>query len=162
MASDRVTLLANALAGRGLHVVFDGLPAEVERAVRPALSVALAIVPRWAREVRVKWDDANNEHEANVHASAAYRSCCISVCPAFIALAPREREQVLMHELVHLHVSPLHTAALDALHALSDEGSGERALAESSLDAALETVVEDLTMLCRDLLDGDTEPVEFP
>lgn len=140
------------LGGRDLDVVILGMPDEVRSAALAALERVLHCAPRWMRSLTLRWDESDNEHDATVSADHVYRRCLVTVCPAFLSLGPRDRERVMLHELVHVSLDALHTAALQTVHAVTEEDSDMRTMAEKIVESALESCTEDLAHLLRDLM----------
>lgn len=142
------------LGGRDLRVEVEPMPDEVRSAVLQSIAPVLRCVPAWLRQMTVAWDDDDTEHNARISADHVYRRATVYVCPPFLRLDARDRELVMVHEIVHMHLDVMHAGVLATVHAVTEEGSDLRSLAEQTVETAMESATEDLAHLIRSLLSG--------
>lgn len=126
-------------------------PADIRRIVEPVLVRWLDLVPTWCQEFRVRYrGDEQNTLKVNIHHSN--RWAVLTITGAWLDEPESAREEAIIHELVHVAVEPLFTAADRAVEELSDEDSPVRRLASAGLREGLECSVDDLARGIQRLL----------
>lgn len=122
------------------------LPADLRAIVEPHLMRWADLAPAWCHEVCVRWDDDDTEAAIRVDVSYEYRNADLYVLANFLS-KPTERDQHIVHELMHLSLAPL-TAVAEAMRdALVTHAPDVKAWADEMLRQGEESTTCDLTHL---------------
>ena len=117
--------------------VEDEVPAEVSALVVPIVEKLADLIPAWCEELRIKWT-ADLDHIAQVNVSERYRWAVITLSGMWLDLTSDRRIHTLVHEMIHMHLSPLSGKARELV---SDE------LPDKLIVDATEAVVCEITDL---------------
>lgn len=123
-------------------------PAEVRAAVEPILDRYRHLIPGWCRSLHVTYRDTGSE-EGNIlttGASPEYRHGWINILPAWLGETGESRERAIVHELIHLPLTPMVQMVEDLLTRLLDEGGAPQfhGFAQEQWRRAFEGAVQDL------------------
>jgi hypothetical protein len=123
------------------------LPKEILSAVKDTLEKYEALVPGWVKHVNVSWIAHPNEPgtSAESRGDYAYRWASIYLCPTFLDENEAEREDTLIHELVHVMLFPLTNYYSDLVGYLDDQPDKVRDFIRNQTVEKMESVTVDVT-----------------
>ena len=123
------------------------IPKEVLSAVKETLEKYESLIPGWVKYVNVAWNP--NPSEAGTSAESrgdyAYRWAAIHLCPSFLDENEAEREDTIIHELVHVMLFPLTNYYHDLVGYLDDQPEKVRDFIRSQTIEKMESVTVDVT-----------------
>jgi hypothetical protein len=121
------------------------IPAEMRPLVESYFEPLAWMVPRWCERVNVMWSEASEEDTAmNTQAHFSYRFGEVTVYPCWLGLREEVKRNVVLHELIHLHLLPLHDYANNTLGKLLKDNEVFKAHAQGVLDEYHEGATQDL------------------
>lgn len=118
-------------------------PPDLRPIVEPVLNRWIGLVPTWCQEFIVRYDHRQDGRMATI-TDYPSRWVVLIVTPGWVGCVEAERENALVHELVHAGVEPLVSAARRVMENATDEGSPIRNMAAALLEDGMEASVEDL------------------
>jgi hypothetical protein len=125
-------------------------PNEVVGAIASHLERWAFLVPAWCREVNIVWNDREADTGAlSVAVYYEYRNADIEVLPNFLTNS-EGRERHVVHELIHLSLSPLTTTAEAMRDALVKKVPDVEDWATEMIRQGEESVTCDLAALMLD------------
>ena len=128
-----------------IHWTAD-MPPEVRKAAEPYIRKWVCLVPSWVLDLKmgVTWDET--QLYASSWSDQEYRRAGINLCPGWLAEDEDSRENILVHELVHMAVGPLDECAKSVVrHTIGEDNEALYTWANDQISKALEGAVEDLT-----------------
>lgn len=126
-------------------------PADVRAIVEPILARWLLLLPTWCQEFRVRYR-GDLDNTAMVEISHRNRWALLTVSGNWLDEPESEREEAIIHELLHVALEPLWVAASRLIEDVTPEGSPLRALGQSMASDGLEMSVDDLARAIQRLL----------
>lgn len=147
----------------------SGFPDVLKPNVVEILETFEAMFPLWLQTVYLEWDDEDVDNRAYIRVQGDYRRCTIIVCPGWLGLSSKIREESFLHELCHCFNAPVGEvgkAILDRMCPLGDDSTDEAVkdlyqTLQENLRKALEQCNQDLTysvLRFRDSLTHDELP----
>jgi hypothetical protein len=118
-------------------------PPEIRAAVEPYLTRWIALLPTWCQRFEVRYE-ADMDATMAMHVNHRNRWAQLRVTGQWLDEPDGERENAVVHELLHVGLEPCFAAARRIMEDLTQERDTTRALADSMLTDALECTVEDL------------------
>lgn len=119
------------------------VPADIRAIVEPYLTRWIGLLPTWCQRFEVRYDPHKQAAMA-VHTNHRNRWAQLQVTGEWLAESDRERENAVIHELVHVALEPFVHAAGRILEDLTEEGTPLRELGDSMFTDGMECAVEDL------------------
>lgn len=133
---------APSILGAARRIEWEGdFPADLRAIVEPVFAPLEKLLPTWCQTVVLR-NVPNLDSTLKVEISLRNRWVLVRVGPSWYAVSVIERQNSMMHELVHALLEPLNWAMKRILEAQELEGVGH-ALAERTLEDGLEQAVED-------------------
>lgn len=141
-----------------LRIAYDAdLPAEVRQAVEPYITAHAHRLPGWVYELRVGFDDNNQDANAWNRTNPEYRWARINVCAGFLTESAEDRNEIVLHELVHIPVQALVNAAWRLCEEVKEQSPAAERLAREAVRVAMEGAVTDVTCMLLDAI-GERAP----
>lgn len=118
-------------------------PPDVRAIVEPHLMRWLPLLPTWCQEFRVRY---RGDEDATLRIVTNHRNrwAMLVISGNWLDEPESEREQSIIHELIHVALEPFCTAAGRIVEDLTQEGTPLRSLADSMFTDGLECSVDDL------------------
>jgi hypothetical protein len=132
-----------------MKIVYELIDEHVDE-IKPHLERALAIVPREYVEIHVKRD--GDTPVLSITPRGEYRLINLYIGSGFFAEPKESRDLLLVHEFVHILVSPLHDTFKDVLEAFVSEESQQHILATDRWDQFEERAVCDIAFTFNNLM----------
>lgn len=89
-------------------------PKEVLSIVRPLAREFKWLVPPWCHVITITYD-VRAKAIMTCQLDADYRAARLVVGPKFLSLDKADRQQTIIHELIHIFVLPIADYAMDAI-----------------------------------------------
>lgn len=118
-------------------------PADVRAIVEPYLARWLPLLPTWCQEFRVRYRGGES-NTLKVDVSHRNRWAVLTVSGNWLDEPDSEREEAIIHELIHVALEPFCVATRRIVEDLTQEGTPLRSLADSMGTDGLECSVDDL------------------
>lgn len=118
-------------------------PVDIRAIVEPYLLRWIPLLPTWCQELRVRYRGEIGA-VAQVDISHRNRWALLIIGGNWLDEPEEEREEAIIHELIHVALEPLSTAASELVETLADDGTPLRRLAETQLRNGVECSVDDL------------------
>lgn len=125
------------------------MPTEVRTALAPLVERHIALVPTWCHVLLLDWDDTDRDALAKTTCRREYRWAKITVCPSWLRQDSTEREDTIVHELLHVVMEPVHNHTTDMLNLIREKYPDVHAWAEEQRRYANEATVQDMTRAIR-------------
>lgn len=140
------------------------IPAEVRTAIAPHLATHLHRIPGWVHELRVGYDPNNTEAAAWNRTLPEYRWARINVCGNFLSESLVDRDEIILHEIVHIPVQAIVNAAEQLLKLVEAHtpSAGVVDYAREQLRTAMEGTVSDVTRMLTDAIGAPTAAPSVP
>jgi hypothetical protein len=124
----------------------EGFPEEVRAAVHPLLSKYVGLVPAYVRKLWVAFDEKAEADSsvASQNGKWEYGFSKVWIRSNWLKCTPHDREETIVHELVHCVLMPLAHAAEELIIDTMTEDSPAANLAHRSLAKALEMTTQGL------------------
>ena len=122
------------------------VPDEVRAIFSPLLTRWGFLVPTWCHSIDIHWDDQDDSGALRVGTHYEYREADIYVLANFLT-TPENREQQVVHELMHLSLAPLTKVAESLRDALVKKAPDVEEWANEQFRQGEEATVCDLTAL---------------
>lgn len=106
-------------------IVQDHMRGQIE----PHLEAALAVAPRWLQSLTIRYDPSV-DGLLDVGSQPEYRFAVIRVGNAWFSEDETERNKAFVHEMVHVHLQPLHGVLEDLADAVNVDSNLRRWMAE--------------------------------
>jgi hypothetical protein len=91
-----------------MHKTFDGFTTVNQRTVEEHLNFLATIIPDWLFELTVFGPGhASDDYLSSVTVRINYRSATLYVAAAFFNESYVSQRRILLHEICHLHTSPI-------------------------------------------------------
>lgn len=128
-------------------------PADLRPSVEPHLLRWAGLIPTWCQEFIVRY---NSQQDGRMAAHVNYRNrwAVLIVTPEWFDSPEEERENSVLHELVHIGMEPLSSAVDRIIRDTLEEGSPLRELADGMFTDGMEASVEDMARAIRRAADG--------
>lgn len=126
-------------------------PADVRAIVEPVLLRWLPLLPTWCQEFRVRYR-GDNANTAQVNVSHRNRWAILTIAGNWLSEPRIEREEAIIHELIHVALEPCWSAASRFLEDVTQDGTPLREFAHSALTDGLECSVDDLARSIQRLI----------
>lgn len=143
-----------------LIVRWGYMPPEVRRAFAPLLYQHLWLVPGWCRQLFLQYDPHGDPNaDASSSSEPEYRQGRITLHAGWLDANPTQRRLEVIHEILHLPMSPMveeHAEAVDRLFVDGDAPKYRETLQEQ-WRKAFEGTVQDLSFAIL-ALDSATMP----
>lgn len=119
---------------------------EIERRIRDALTPWLWLVPGWVQRISVLVKDGGKKHSAQVKINYDYRTVKLTVYSAWLTQSGADRQENLVHELVHIPLALLNDFAVDKIDLLvpHDKNEAFNASLQEDLRERHEAATQDL------------------
>lgn len=127
-------------------------PADLRAIVEPHLMRWLPLLPTWCQEFRVRYRGDGDGATAKVAMSHKNRWAVLTVHGAWIDEPEEEREEAVIHELIHVALEPFSAASGRILEDLTEKDTPLRSLADSMFTDGLECTVDDLARSIQRLM----------
>lgn len=128
----------------------ETLPEEILPTLKTKLSKYEDLIPGWVQEIRVFWN-SNPEVAGDKFISGQslgnfpYRWATITICPGFLDEADSDRDDTLIHELVHIILCPLTDFYDQLMHYFDDQPDKVKSFVSGQFTERSEGVTVDLT-----------------
>jgi len=123
----------------------EKIPVEVLESLAPLVDKWLWLVPTWCHELHVHYEGVIGE-EPDAYASNStvpeYRGARIRVAGSWLERDDRNREEAVVHELLHIPIAPMRCVLLDSVACTDNVPFKE--LVEENWRIAMEGAVCDL------------------
>ena len=93
-------------------------PTDIKAIVESVLRPWVHLVPGWCRTIDVRFESEDGEDCASVRVNFEARWAVISIHPQWLEEDPEDRERILVHEIVHIHIHPMRSAFHDSIESL--------------------------------------------
>lgn len=100
------------------HATF---PAELRAVVEPLVHLHMALMPTWVHELCVYYAPLEANAAATMGADPEYRRAKLTITGDFFNASDEDRQQMMLHEFIHLPVSPLTNFTHALIDKLEDE-----------------------------------------
>jgi hypothetical protein len=137
-------------------VYSEQIPEEVKPAIKEILDKYECLVPSWVNYVNVSWSAVPRERNASAESMGdyAYRWATIFICPLFLDESPTEREDTIIHELVHVVLFPLTNYYAQIIGSLDEQPEKVQNFMDIQLSEKIEAVTVDTTACLLRLIKG--------
>lgn len=128
------------------EVRFDGLPAEVKKAVEKYVKQYLYLLPTWCHLLHIQYQPMGPSEEelAAVSTSHEYRQAEICIYARFLEEPEHARAEAVAHEMLHVSLAPLADYARSLVERLTPDDTLRNHFVEE-ITARMEGAVVDLT-----------------
>lgn len=142
----------------------EQIPKEILPAIKETLNKYEFLVPNWMQYVKVSWNGAPPDKGTSAQAVAdySYRWGHIFVCPAFLSESDIERDDTLVHELIHLTLNPLQSFYEHLLKYLDAQPERVQNFMDEQFGEKLETVTVDLADIILKMTKGEDYRKDMP
>lgn len=123
-------------------------PADLRPLVEPHLLRWSGLIPTWCQEFIVRYDSKQDGRMAT-HVNHRNRWAVLIVTPEWFDSPEAERENSMVHELVHVGMEPLTSAVDRIIRDTLEEDTPLRELASSMFVDGMEASVEDMARAIR-------------
>lgn len=130
----------------------EDCPAEVRASMEPHIERYRDLLPGWLAELRLGFDDNDQAGIAYTRCNPEYRWARIMTCGTWLKENNADRDEVLLHEMVHIPLQPLVVVFEDLLATLDDTPAPIKAWARDQLRRALEGACTDVTEMLMAVL----------
>ena len=130
------------------------VPESVRREVKPFFSLIDRLAPRWCSRVWVQWEavcEGDEACKAETVTRYEYRYGAITLHGKWLDDDAECRRETIIHETLHLYVSPLSGYVRHLASSLSGDETMETVTGEQCREYQ-ESVVQDLTLLVSEIL----------
>lgn len=123
---------------------------DIELEIRDAIDVALTpwlwLVPGWVQRISVLFKDGRQKHSAQVKIDYDYRTVKLTVYSAWMNQSEADRQENLVHELVHIPLALINDFAVDKIDLLCphDKNEAFNASLQEDLRERHEAATQDL------------------
>jgi hypothetical protein len=139
----------------------ETIPAEILPVVKEKFEKYEYLVPGWAKEVRIYWKPEGSSEKltsADTIGDFAYRFGIINICPGFLSEVDSDREDTVIHELIHVLTAPLVNFYGQLLHYLDLTESGKtKEFVDEQFSEKLEGMTVDLTTAFLNQIEKSTK-----
>jgi len=119
------------------------VPSEVRGAVEPILARFWPMVPTWVQEFGVRYS-GGEDNRASITANYPNRWATLRLSGHFLDQIPREREDTIVHELIHVCLWPLSAVVDRIVEEMITDGTPGKTLVDQLVCDALESSTEDM------------------
>lgn len=153
------------LGNRALTLTIGELPDLAHEPVHRAISACLFFVPRWVRQLDLRFDREQDGSYAQIGTNLTKRQAWISFGKEWLAHPDGDagRVRTLLHELAHLWLSPLCDLWPEVIKPLAEHGGPVcGTITNNALVHGEETVVHDLACAFAEMIEsGALAPVSI-
>ncbi|HET8777970.1 MAG TPA: hypothetical protein VFN76_09955 [Candidatus Limnocylindria bacterium] len=125
----------------------EPMPTEVRLAIEPHLHRFLYLLPGWCYELRIGWDEADANGILKTNIIPEYRGGRLTVCPGFFRRSEEQRQDDVVHEMVHFSIEPLRDVACGFVDEIEKAKPGFKDMGVEAVRKAVEGAVCDVTEL---------------
>lgn len=139
----------------------DDMPEEVRSTIEAFVMANLDILPAWTTQLHVYWE--RELSMAEVKPRPDYRRASMAVGAGWLEASDSYRRRVIVHELAHVQLAPLHIFAAHLCDLAGKDNPALDAEIREQLRVALEQTTSDVEDLLLRLIDrGDGKPQQGP
>lgn len=138
---------------KSIELEYVWFPRPLEKTLRTLITPYLWLIPGWCKHILIKYDSIGApEAAAEIKVNVDYRNAVIRVYPQFFDTlnSVREREEMIVHELVHITVNQFYNYSRKEIKRLLSDAPKFAESAQERLDDELERTVQDLTFAILD------------
>jgi len=119
------------------------IPNDLREIVEPILSRWGDLIPTWVQDFSVRYD---SEASATARTIVNHRGrwAIFVFTPSWLGTTSKERENALVHELIHINLEPMNCNVMRVLNDVLEKGTPTYSLAETLFVDGMEASVEDL------------------
>jgi hypothetical protein len=105
------------------------------------------VIPQWLRTLHILIEGSQKlSSVATTTVDEQYREACIKFRPTWFTMTPDEKQDAVLHELMHIHTNPMFDYATNAIERYSSEAEDKhKDIVTDELRTYLERVTQDLT-----------------
>lgn len=139
-----------------VRVRYELFPPGNRKVLEALMRWASRVIPSWVDDLLIQEAELDEGETARVHPQREYRSASILIASRFFD--PRKSDAdlaaVLLHELMHLVIDPVHEAAHGVMNMAVDAAEGDPLykMVREAVRVGVETTTSDLTALLFPML----------
>ncbi len=137
----------------------EHIPKEILPVIQGLLEKYSYLVPGWAQEIRIYWQSSSPAREdilsGQTLGSTAYRWAQLTICPGFLEESDADREDTIVHELVHVLLWPLSSIYDQMLQYLDDQPDRVKDFIMAQLTERVEGATVDTTTAILKAVKGE-------
>ncbi len=144
------------------RVVWKDLSQPSEMLVKPYIESALHILPNWIQEIIIRDEQSGDSNTAlmSTRLNDTYLQVTLVIHTALYRLTPDAIKHTILHELMHMHLSPLTTEIYDMARIMFKDNEDVAAykLMQRQCENGMEKVVEDLSWKLMGMVWPEPQP----
>lgn len=129
----------------GMKIEFDkNFPEMIQDQIEAVLTDKTWILPKWMQRLYVGWCADDENSNATMQADKDYRFARLTVCGHFLTNSVERQHEIVYHEFIHTHISPLSDYAKEIVEKLCKDNEPLKDYLDRELVRRNEATTQDI------------------
>ena len=141
-----------------MKIIYEDIPEKELFALKSLIPKIEWLIPKWLHVLTVYFNPNRDPDDsiASISPNEKYRYASLYINKLFFDIEDEsERQQHLLHEILHIHLQPLHALIVDQVAACWDEPGPICKLIEKQFKNRIESICQDVSVAIQEK-DGTT------